>query len=69
MKGREGESFMHHRSGIRRNKLLRCQSSSKSTKRMVQLSGNIQGNVQKFTSWGSVGRRKVKLSYNEEKRQ
>jgi len=28
------------------------------TKRMVCLSGNIQGKVQKFTSWGSVGMEK-----------
>lgn len=33
MNGREGESFMHHRSSIRRNKLLRCQSSIKSNQK------------------------------------
>lgn len=33
MNGREGESFMHHRSSIRRSKFLRCQSSIKSNQK------------------------------------
>lgn len=61
MSGREGEIFMHHRNSTRRNKLLRCQSSSKSNQKdgtiIWEYSGKCKENHKTRLCCGNGGKR------------